>query len=406
MKARHLSRPGPRAIIGLIAALVIIAIFFALRTPPIDVDAAKAVKAPLLVTIDDEGETRIHDVYTVAAPISGELQRIDLESGDPVVAGQTVVARIMPTQPDFLNPRSEAETRAQIRALEASVASSSARIAQAQADNKLSIANFERTAALYKRGFATRAAYDAARAARDSSAARLEEARGARENAQFELRAARARLTPPSNSHAGGGALDIRSPESGSVLRVVQESETAIAAGSTIMELGDPDDIEIVTDLLSSDAVKIRPGSAALIDQWGGDKSLKGRVRRIEPYGFTKISALGVEEQRVNVIIDFVDPLAAHRALGHGYRVTVRIVEWSGKDVLQVPISALFRDKGQWSVFVMRDGKAELVPVEVGRMNDERAQILRGLEAGAMVILHPSEKVDDGTSVRLRDETS
>jgi len=230
-KKHHLSRPGPRIILGLIAAVVIAALFLALRTPPIDVDVAKTVKAPLLVTIDDEGETRIHDIYMVAAPISGELQRVDLEPGDPVVAGKTVIARIMPAQPDFLDPRSEAETRAQIRAFEASVESATARIAQAQADSRLSAADFERTAALYKRGFATRAAYDGARAARDSSAARLEEAMGARENAQFELRAARARLTTPSNSRSGGDALDIRSPESGSVLRVAQESETKIAAG-------------------------------------------------------------------------------------------------------------------------------------------------------------------------------
>tara|TARA_R110002033_G_scaffold24385_15_gene57039 strand:- start:36051 stop:37277 length:1227 start_codon:yes stop_codon:yes gene_type:complete len=401
-RKRHLSRPGPRIILGLIAAVVIAAVYLALRTPPMDVDVAKAVKAPLLVTIDDEGETRVRDIYLVAAPISGELQRIDLEPGDPVVAGQTVIARILPAQPDFLDPRSESETRAQIRALEASVESATARIAQAQADSQLSAADFERTAALYKRGFATRAAYDGARAARDSSLARLEEARGARENARFELRAARARLMPPSSAKSAGKALAIRSPESGSVLRLVQESETMIAAGSTIMELGNPKDIEIVTDLLSSDAVKIRAGSEVLIDHWGGDKPLKGRVRRIEPYGFTKVSALGVEEQRVNVIIDLVDPLAARKNLGHGYRVIARVVEWSGKNVLQVPISALFRDKGQWSVFVMQDGRAQLVPVRVGRMNDERAQIVEGLKAGASVILHPSEKIDDGVAVRLR----
>ena len=384
-RKRHLSRPGPRIILGLIAAVVIAAVYLALRTPPMDVDVAKAVKAPLLVTIDDEGETRVRDIYLVAAPISGELQRIDLEPGDPVVAGQTVIARILPAQPDFLDPRSESETRAQIRALEASVESATARIAQAQADSQLSAADFERTAALYKRGFATRAAYDGARAARDSSLARLEEARGARENARFELRAARARLMPPSSAKSAGKALAIRSPESGSVLRLVQESETMIAAGSTIMELGNPKDIEIVTDLLSSDAVKIRAGSEVLIDHWGGDKPLKGRVRRIEPYGFTKVSALGVEEQRVNVIIDLV-----------------RVVEWSRENVLQVPISALFRDKGHWSVFVMQDGRAQLVPVRVGRMNDERAQIVEGLKAGASVILHPSEKIDDGVAVRLR----
>jgi len=404
MAKKHLSRPGPRVLIGLIAAVIIIAVFFALRTPPLDVDVAEAVEAPLLVTIDDEGETRVRDIYVVAAPISGELQRVDLEAGDPVVAGQTVVARIMPAQPDFLNSRNEAEVRAQIKALEASVQSSAARIGQAEADRKLAAANFSRIDALYERGFATRTAHDAARAARDSSAARLTEARGAMDATRFELRAAKARLIAPSASKTSGSALAVRSPESGSVLRVVQESQATVAVGTPIMELGDPSDIEIVSDLLSSDAVKIKPGSAVLIDNWGGDKPLKGKVKLIEPFGFTKISALGVEEQRVNVIIDFVDPRIARERLGHGYRVIARVVEWSGDKVLQVPISGLFRDKGQWSVFVMRGGEAHLVPVAVGRMNDERAQITKGLEAGDEVILHPSEKIEDGRSVRLRDD--
>ena len=403
MTKKHFSRPGPRILIGLIVAILIVAIYFAVRTPPIDVDTAEVVKAPLLVTIDDEGETRVREIYVVAAPISGELQRVNLEAGDPVVAGQTVVARIMPAQPDFLNSRGEAEIRAQIQARQANVQSSSARISQAQADRKLAAANFERIDALYERGFATRTAHDAARAARDGSAARLNEASGALEVAQSELRAARARLTAPSSGNRGGKAFDVRSPESGSVLRLVRESETMVSAGSPIMELGNSRDIEIVTDLLSSDAVKIKVGSEVLIDNWGGDKPLKGKVQRIEPFGFTKISALGVEEQRVNVIIDIVDPQAVRERLGHGYRVIVRVVEWSGKNVLQVPISALFRDKGQWSVFAMRGGKAELVPVKIGRMNDERAQILEGLRTGASVILHPSEKIEDGSSVRLRD---
>ena len=404
MAKKHLSRPGPRVLIGLVVAVIIIAVFFALRTPPLDVDVAEAVEAPLLVTIEHEGETRVRDIYVIAAPISGELQRVDLEAGDPVVAGQTVVARIMPAQPDFLNSRNEAEVRAQIKALEASVQSSAARIGQAEADRKLAAANFSRIDALYERGFATRTAHDAARAARDSSAARLTEARGAMDATRFELRAARARLIVPSASKASGSALAVRSPESGSVLRVIQESRATVTVGTPIMELGNPSDIEIVSDLLSGDAVKIKPGSAVLIDNWGGDKPLKGKVKLIEPFGFTKISALGVEEQRVNVIIDFVDPRIARERLGHGYRVIARVVEWSGDNVLQVPISALFRDKGQWSVFVMRGGEAHLVPVAVGRMNDERAQITKGLEAGDEVILHPSEKIEDGRSVRLRDD--
>jgi len=405
MANKHLNRPGPRILIGSIIIIILIAIFFSVRTPPIEVDTAEAIEAPLLVTIDDEGETRVRDMFVVAAPINGHLLRVDLEAGDQGVAGQTVVARMMPAQPDFQNPRSEAEIQARIRGLKANVQSSAARISQARADRALAAANFERTDAIFKRGFATKTAHDAARAARDSSAAQVTEALQAQESAQFELNAARASLMGPSISNMGGNALDITSPESGSVLRVTQESETLLTAGSIIMELGDPLDIEIVTDLLSRDAVKIKPDSDVLIDNWGGDQPLKGKVQRIEPFGFTKISALGVEEQRVNVIIDFVDPQTAHARLGHGYRVIVRLVEWSGEKILQVPISALFRDSGIWSVFEMDAGKARLVPVKVGRMNDEHAQILEGLEAGASVILHPSEKIDDGTKVSLRDET-
>lgn len=406
MATKHLNRLGPRLLIGLILAVLALAIFFAMRTPPIDVDVAEVTRGPMLVTINDEGETRVRDMFVISAPINGRLMRINLDAGDPVVAGKTVVARIMPAQPDFLNARNEAETRAQIRSLEAAVQSSAARIAQAEADRKLAAANFNRIDALYGRGFATKTAHDATRAARDSSAARLTEARGAAESARFELRAARARLMAPSADSSGGDILSVFSPESGFVLRLTHESETPISAGTPVIEIGNPTDIEIVTDLLSGDAVKIRPGSRVLIENWGGEKPLTGKVQRIEPFGFTKISALGVEEQRVNVIIDFAKSLAARQRLGHGYRVIVKVVEWEGNDVVQAPISALFRDKGQWSVFVIRDGKAALVPVKIGRMNDERAQILDGIKADEEVILHPSEKIEDGTRVRLREDGS
>ena len=405
MATKHLNRLGPRILIGLIIVVLALAIFFAMRSPPMDVDVAEVTEGPMRVTINDEGETRVRDMFVISAPINGRLMRIDLDAGDPVIAGKTVVARIMPAQPDFLNARSEAETRAQIRSLDAVVQSATARIAQAEADRKLAAANFERIDALYARGFATKTAHDAARAARDSSAARLTEARGAAESARFELRALRARLMTPSASSSGGN-LAVFSPVSGSVLRLTHESETPISAGTPIVEIGNPADVEIVSDLLSSDAVKIKPGSRVLIENWGGDKPLTGKVQRIEPFGFTKISALGVEEQRVNVVIDFADPLIARQRLGHGYRVIVKIVEWRGKDVLQAPISALFRNKGQWSAFVKRDGKAGLVPVRIGRMNDEHAQILAGLKAGDQVILHPSEKIDDGTRIRLRADGS
>lgn len=402
MATKHLNRLGPRLLIGLIIVILALAMFFALRSPPIDVDVAAVTKGPMLVTINDEGETRVRDMFIISAPINGRLMRINLDAGDPVIANKTVVARIMPAQPDFLNARNAAETRAQIKSLEAAVQSSAARIAQAEADRKLAAANFERIDALHRRGFATKTSQDAARAARDGSAARLTEARGAAESARFELRAARARLMAPTTKSGSGEILSVYSPESGSVLRLTHESETPISAGTPVIEIGNPADIEIVSDLLSRDAVKIKPGSRVLIENWGGDKPLTGKVQRIEPFGFTKISALGVEEQRVNVIINFADPIAARQRLGHGYRVIVKVVEWEGKDVVQLPISALFRNRGQWSVFVMRGGDAIFVPIRIGRMNDERAQILDGLKVGEEVILHPGEKIEDGTRVRLR----
>ena len=202
----------------------------------------------------------------------------------------------------------------------------------------------------------------------------------------------------------GSGAVNVTSAVPGFVLRVPQESERVVVAGTPLVEVGDPDRLEIVTDLLSADAVRVRPGASVLVDEWGGDRPLKGRVRLIEPYGFTKISALGVEEQRVNVVIDFAEPREAWRRLGHGYRATVRIVTSAAPNALKVPISALFRTGREWSVFVIDSGgRARLRRVEAGRMNDEEAEIRRGLEAGDRVVLHPSDKVQDGIRVRDRD---
>lgn len=400
-KSRFL-RPGPAALFILIAAIVLGAVFLAIRKPPYQVDLAPVTSGPMTVTIDDEGETRVHDLYVVSSPINGRLLRIELEAGDPVVAGQTVVARMMPTDPDFLDRRSEARLREQVQALDAVVSSSASRIAQARAARTLAAQEQGRVSAVFQRGFATRASLDRANASLAQAEAALSEAIRGIEAARHDRDAARASLMSPVSTRASGKALDVRSPVSGTVMRLPRESEATVAAGSPLMELGNPRNLEIVTDLLSADAVRIKPGANVRIENWGDTKPLQGKVRRIEPFGFTKISALGVEEQRVNVIIDIIDPPAIWARLGHGYRVIVRIAEWESADILQLPVSALFRDKGAWAVFVAEGGRAKLVPVRIGRMNDEAAEVLEGVDKGQSVILHPSEKIIAGARVTQR----
>lgn len=402
MAKRSFLRPGPLAISALIALVVIAALYLAIRKPPYQVDLATVSQGPMTVTIDDEGETRVHDLYVVAAPINGRLTRIELEPGDPVIAGQTVVARMTPVDPDFLDPRSEGRVRAQVKALDAMLASSSMRIEQARAARDLAIQQQGRIEALFNRGFATGAALDSANALVSSANAAYSEATRATEAARFDRDAGRANLVTPNSPRGRSGTLDVRSPTSGTVMRLPRESEATVAAGTPLVEVGDPRKLEVVTDLLSADAVRLRPGARVLIDNWGGATPLNGRVQRIEPFGFTKISALGVEEQRVNVIIDITDPPEKWTKLGHGYRVIIRAVEWESVNTLQLPVSALFREKGKWAVFAVRNGRAKLVPVAIGRMNDEQAELLGGLRKGATVILHPSEKISDDARVKAR----
>jgi HlyD family secretion protein len=400
-KSKYL-RPGPIALAITLTLVVAVALYLALRKPPYQVDLARVTQGPITVTIDDEGETRVHDLYVIAAPINGRLTRINLKAGDAVVGGRTVVARITPLDPDFLDRRNEVRVRAQIQALDAMLASSSMRIEQARAARDLAIQEQGRLKTLFERGFATRAALDRANTSVSTYSAVYSEAVRVSEAARFDRDAARANLVSPNSPRNGGRMLEVRSPVSGAVMRLPRVSESAVAAGTPLLEIGDPRDLEIVTDLLSADVVRLKVGASVLIDNWGGEKPINGRVRRIEPYGFTKISALGVEEQRVNVIIDITDPPTLWARLGHGYRVIVRVVEWEDSNALQLPVSALFRDKGAWAVFAVKRGRASLMPIKVGRLNDEAAEILDGIPKGTAVILHPSEKIIDGSRIEER----
>lgn len=394
---------GPRLLMTLLLVALALAIIFALREPPVRVELGTATKGPLTVTVDDLGETRVHDLYVVAAPITGQLRRVPLKPGDPAVARSTLLARIEPVEPGPLDARTFAQAQANVRSLEAQLSASRSRIGEAQAELVLAERDYARTAQLQRSGFATKTNLDRARAARDGGRAAVAAARQAASAVSQDLAAAKAALLVPGSSATGRGTINVTSPVSGFVLRVPQESERVVVAGTPLVEIGDPDRLELVTDLLSEDAVTVRPGAAVSIDNWGGEQALKGTVRRVEPFGFTKISALGVEEQRVNVVIDLAEPREAWKRLGHGYRARVRIVTWSTPSTVKVPISALFRVGNRWSLFLAHQGKAREIAVEVGRMNDEEAEIRKGVSPGDRVILHPSDKVRDGVKIEERD---
>jgi HlyD family secretion protein len=384
---------------------LLVALAWLFRPQPVAVDLATARRGPLQVTVGDEGETRVRDMFVVSAPVPGLMRRIELEAGDAVVAEETIVARIEPSDPSFLDRRSQAEAQAGVRASEAARAYAAAQLRRAQAERDFADSELKRYEGLSAHHTVSDNDLEAARRRARTATAAVEEAVAGLRVRESELEQARARLLAPGTTFSRGRDCDcivVHSPVSGSVLRVVTESEGVVNPGTPLVEVGDPRRLEIVTDLLSTDAVNVKAGQRALIEGWGGGRSLEGVVRRVEPYGFTKVSALGVEEQRVNVIIDVTAPFEAWRSLGHGYRVEPRIVLWESKDVLQVPLSALFRQGEEWAVFVNRDGRARMATVRIGHENGLSAEVLGGLTAGESVVMHPSDRVSDGTRIERR----
>jgi HlyD family secretion protein len=370
------------------------------------VDFATAARGPLQVTVSDEGETRVKNVFVVSAPVPGLMRRVALKAGDAVEAGKTVVARIEPSDPSFLDVRSAAESRAAVQAAEAAEKLAVATVERAAAELEFANAELKRYQGLVERKVVSANDFDAAERRARTATAALAEARAALRVRESELTQARARLINPAMAQRRRGAdcdcVDVYSPVSGSVLRVLQESEAVVAPGAALVEIGNPQELEIVVDLLSSDAVRVEPGQRVFIEAWGGGERLNGTVRRVEPFGFTKVSALGIEEQRVNVIIAFSDPPERWRRLGHGYRVEPRIILAEGDNVLKVPRSALFRDGNQWAVFVDDEGKATLRQIELGLENGLEAEIRTGLNEGERVVLQPSDRVSDGVRVTER----
>jgi HlyD family secretion protein len=394
-----------RAKIGMLAIAVIVAAGlvcgFMPRAQPVDI--AEVKRAPLAVTVEEEGKTRVRERYQVTAPVTGYVRRSGLEAGDAVTAGQ-VLAVIEPTRAVALDPRSRAQAQAQVSAAQAALAVAEENARAATAAAQLAQQERVRAESLRASNFVSAQALDTARSAETRARAVQQAAAHSVRVARFERDTARAAVASTARLQAGGATdvLQVRAPVAARVLKLQQESEGAVAAGQPLLEIGNPDSLEVEVEVLSTHAVKIAPGSKVILDRWGGERAVAGTVRVVEPSGFTKISALGVEEQRVRVIVDFASPREAWQRLGDGYRVEARFVLWEDDDVLQVPTSALFRHGVGWAVFAVDDKRARLTPVETGQRAGLATQVLSGIAAGARVVSHPDDKISDGTRVKPR----
>ena len=391
------------AALGLAAAAAVAGlIWVAVRPETVPVDLGTVATGPMRVTIDGDGITRIRNIYEVAAPVTGKALRSPVAVGDSVRAGQTIVARVEPVDPGLLDLRSRNQAEAAVKEAEAAVSLALTQIAKAEADLDYAKSQYDRSETLANRGvFSLTQLEDAGQVLKVREAA-LAAARAQHQVSIGALERARAALIGPgSNGEGGTCCVEIAAPADGVVLSVTSASERPVTAGSPLLSIGQPRDLEIVVDLLSADAVRVRPGARAEILRWGGDATLEAIVREVEPAGFQKVSALGIEEQRVNAILD---PDTVPEGLGHAYRVFARLVVWSSDDVLTIPIGALFRAGGDWSVFVVEDGIAHRKKITIDHMNADRAQIESGLDEGETVILYPSDLLEDGKPVATRDE--
>lgn len=416
------------------------------RPTPIAVDLASLEQGPMEVTIAEEGKTRVRDRYVIAAPVDGRLQRIDLDEGDWVEAGQ-IVARLDPLPLDSQvrslqaqiremqaerrgvdtqrpKPEALAEAEARIEAAIATQREAEAQVAEARAALEQARRDRQRAESLYTDGAIARQEMEVAQLEETTRTRTLEAAQRSSDRAQADVTEARETLQRLQAEQQDPDYLlnvydarirsleaelasladdarrtDIRAPQAGRVLRLEQESDRFVPAGTPLLELGDAEQLEMVVDVLSSDAVQIDPGDPVRIEDWGGDTPLRGQVRTVEPSAFTDVSALGVEEQRVNIVVDLnqIPP-----SLGDGFRTEAQVIIWEAPDVLTLPIGALFRCDPDWCVFVVEQQKARRRPIEIGHRNPSMVEVTDGLTPGEVVILHPSELIQDGMRVRSR----
>lgn len=386
---------------ALFGLVVLLAVLFGPEAQP--VDTGQAARADMIVTVSSEGKTRVKQQYDVTAPVGGRLRRVPLKAGADIVQGQTVLATIEPPAPQFNDMRATTELTAKVRVAESALAQAQADLVRARAQLEFAEKDVVRYRELAATGVTAQRSLSQYQMEADIRRSAMNVAVKMVEQRQAELEQARASLLGPAAPAAGQPApvVEVRAPVTGQVLDVQRESETVVTQGQPIMTVGDVRNIEIMLEMLSEDAVKVRPGMRAFIEGWGGS-SLNARVRLVEPFSYTKISALGIEEQRVHVLLDFTDPVEKWQAMGHGYRVTGKVVTWEGPDTLTVPMGALFRDGAQWAVYTVDDHVARLRHVQLGHLNETQAEVVGGLLPGAEVILHPSDRIADGIPVRPR----
>lgn len=390
-------------LVSALLAAIALAIGYAFLPKAVPVETVKVARGTLAVTVQEEGKTRVKDRFTVSSPVAGIAGRVALEVGDRVTRGQTLVS-IEPAPPPFLDRRRQETAQARIDAAVAALESAKENARAAAARETYARANLDRTAKLQESGIATRDALEAAESQAGQEAATLRAAEAAVKVAESELEAARAELlsSTTNGSRSPKERVAVRSPVGGRVLAVPHKSEGAVREGEPLIVIGNPGSLEVEVDVLSADAVRIRPGQQVRFTRWGGEGTLDGTVATVEPAGFTKVSALGVEEQRVLVIAEITSPRERWSGLGDGYRLEASFLLWEGNEVLQVPSGALFRQGDGWAAFVAEQGKARLRPVQVGKRNGLSAEILSGLSEGESVIVHPNEQIRDASRVRER----
>jgi len=397
-------------VITAISALISVLLIWGFWPQSVFVEAIEAKRAPLTITIEEEGRTRVVDRYIISAPVDGVACRQQMDVGDEVKRGQVLLG-ITPMESQILDPRTRAQTEAQVAAAESALHAAEQQAEAAQAAAKLAVIELERLKPLLDKGVVSTDAYDKAATQVETSAAAQRSADFQVEVARYELEAAKTVLeyrsaigTEDRLAAQGEPAerIPVTSPVDGRVLKVTRECEGPVRTGDMLIEVGDPKVLEVEVDVLSADAVKIKPGMKVVFERWGGEQPLEGVVRLIEPVGFMKVSALGVEEQRVLIISDFTSPAEDWQRVGDGYRVEAKFILWHEDDVLQVPASSLFRYKDGWAVFVVNNHHAERRVVKVGQRNGLVAQIEEGISEGELVVNHPSDEVDDGRRVKLR----
>lgn len=385
-----------------IAAVVVAAIIYGFLPRPLPVEIIAVSRGPMMVAVEEEGKTVVKDRFVLSAPVAGYLRRVALEVGDQVRKGQAVF-ELEPLRPEVLDPRRHAAAAAALSAAEAALKSAEENVRAAKADADVAKAHADRIAKLLEEGFVSRGDRDRADGEAKRSEALRESAAAAAAAARFEREKARTALQFPSAGPADiSRKVQVSSPANGRILKIHRKSEGVVNSGEPVLDIGDPAGLEVRTEVLSADAVRIRPGSRVFFERWGGDQPLEGQVRVVEPAGFTKVSSLGVEEQRVLVVSDISSIPGSWQSLGDGYRVEARFIIWEADDVLRVPASALFRHKEGWAVFLVQNGKARLRSVSTGHRNGTTAEVLDGLSEGDMVIAHPDDLVKDGIRVRRR----